>query len=89
MYIKSSTSVPQIDRNPKSGKVHKKTDSGSNSFKDLLEEIDIIELSTELDPDEKRKSDLRKKEQEKSEAQQGEVVETRPEIPTTGLNRIV
>ena len=56
MYIKPSTPILRSDSGLSPKKFIKKTDSGSEVFKDILEDVDIVELSPELDPDEKRKA---------------------------------
>lgn len=89
MYIKPSNPVLTADRTGKALRVNKKTDSGAESFKDLLEEIDIVELSSELDPDGKRKKDLQKKQEEHSTPELAEVTEIKQETPLKGINRFV
>lgn len=55
MYIKPSAPILVGQQNTKSLRANKKTGSDSESFRDLLEEIDVVELSPEVNPDEKRK----------------------------------
>lgn len=88
MYIKPSSPAPLSDSGAKPLRANKKTESSTESFKDLLEEIDIVELSSELDPDEKRKNDLQKR-QEEGHAQPAEVIEIIPESRIKGINRFV
>ena len=89
MYIKPTTPTPLSDSSAKPLRVNRKSDSSSESFKDLLEEIDIVELSSELDPDEKRKQEMRKKEEEEVRSGTAEVSEIMPENPLKGINRFV
>jgi hypothetical protein len=67
MYIKPSTPILRSDSGLSPKKFIKKTDSGSEVFKDILEDIDIVELSPELDPDEKRQGGDRASEEESKE----------------------
>ena len=93
MYIKPSNPILRSDQGGKALKVNKKTDSGTESFKDLLEEIDIIELSSELDPDGKKKKDPQRKQEDRSEQAPAVVPKEVPEHQlvrkVVGVNKFV
>jgi len=89
MYIKPSNPVPTADRTGNSLRAGRKTGSGAESFKDLLEEIDVVELSAELDPDEKRKKDLQKQREEGQAKETPEAAEIKQENSLRGINRFV
>lgn len=89
MYIKPSVPILRADSNAKAMKFNKKTDSGSEVFKDILEEIDIVELSTGLDPDEKRKQQPQSENNDKNLIESEEVLVVNTATLPKSINRFV